>query len=555
MYPTNAAVLHILPSEGRPANGHEIAVRAAVDAWIGAQIGEDASDRRDTSRHHEIRTVALGGPEGHGGEIREVGAPDAGDWAWEGWIERPLLPDETCAVPRTLRTDIQMRVDRSGDTPAVVMTLREQLAFPRGGRAPNRQAEMAPPSSLLDVLLGQFRVVQGSIEWTRSYWTVKTTRQVEQLYERIVDPQRAVSLVVCVGDDRQEPPVDPAELGRALFGIARVVHIAQPRLTRRLRELIGEKHRVGWNVIRLYRPGYSPGDSGGMHRFFRKAEIDAFVGDVFPAWLSRYIRREESHLIAPDRTVRERFRAAERRQASVARGAVEGALAELKELLGDVALDSLADAVGLLTAELAAAQDRLAEAEALATAYADELDRAAAEAFGLRARIAGLEEQVRGAAQGGLPANVMAAPTTVREAIEQVLSTVSDGEFIVQDHVLKQVERQRLALNPEQVRDTLLAIRDVARAWRAGHGDGRSPADYFRERGVTFKADVSDTARQQYAADYTIEIDRDGETERVLMGPHVDLSIRHRIYWYHDKEGQRFVVGHIGDHLRDASTR
>jgi hypothetical protein len=489
--------------------------------------------------------------------MREVGSPEADDWAWESWIERLLPPDQQCPVPRTLRTDLQMRVDpgRHDESPSIAIILREQLAFPEGGRAPSRQSEMAPPSSLLGALLERFRVFQGTIEWTRSYWTVTTDRQVEQLHERIVDPARSVPLVVCVGDEQQGPPVDPAELGRALFGTARVVHIARPRLTGRLRELIGEKHRIGWNVIRLYRPGYSPADSGGVHRFFRKAEIDSFAGVTFSAWLSHHIRREESWLIAPDRVVRERFRIAERRQGNIARAAVEGALENLREHLGDVEHGSLADAISLLTAELAATQDRLAEAEALATWYSDELDRTTDETYRLKAHIAGLEERIRGAAQSGLAPDVMAAPTTVREAIEQVLVSVTDGELIIHDRVLKHVERQRLALDPIHVRDTLIAIRDVARQCRERHGDGRAPADYFRERGVTYKADVSETARQQFAADYAIEIDRDGTPERVLMGPHVDLSIRHRIYWYHDKDAGRFIVGHIGDHLRDASTR
>jgi hypothetical protein len=447
-----------------------------------------------------------------------------------------------------------MRAEPGADVPTVVIALREHLAFPHGGRAPSRQAEMAPPSSLLATLLERFRVVQGSIEWSRSYWTVTSTRQVEQLHERIVDPARAVPLVVCVGDEQNGPPIDPAELARSLFGTARVVHIARPRLTSRLRQLIGEKHRMGWNVIRLYRPGYSPDDSGGVHRFFRKAEIDTF-GGAFPAWLSHYIRREESHLIAPDRAVREQFRVAERRQANLARGAVEGALERLREHLGEVEHDSLADAIALLTDELTATQDRLTETETLAAAYADELDRAAAENYSLRARISGLEEQLRGAAQGGLAVGVMAEPTTLREAIDQALASVIDGELVIHDRVLKHVERHRLALDPVQLRDTLLAIRDVARACRANHGDGRAPADYFRERGIAYKADVSDTARQQYAADYALEIDGDDGPERVLMGPHVDLSIRHRIYWVHDKARQRFVIGHIGDHLRDASTK
>ena len=229
-------------------------------------------------------------------------------------------------------------------------------------------------------------------------------------------------------------------------------------------------------------------------------------------------------------------------------------MASLKAQLGVVEHGSLAEAIALLTAELASAQDRLAESEVLAQSYASDLDRAKDEIYQLKARIAGLDEQVRGTTQRGLPAGMMGEPTSVREAVEQVLATVTEGELAVHDRVLKHVERQRVALDPVQVRDMLLAIRDVARLCRDNHGDGRGAVDYFWERGVQLKMSISDTARQQYASDYTIEIDRDGDRESVLMGPHIDLSIRHRIYWYHDKDAERFIVGHIGDHLRDAST-
>ena len=61
-------------------------------------------------------------------------------------------------------------------------------------------------------------------------------------------------------------------------------------------------------------------------------------------------------------------------------------------------------------------------------------------------------------------------------------------------------------------------------------------------------------ARQRYRTDSLVRhSDEQGERED-LMGPHLDLSARHRIYWYHDKVNQRFIIGHIGDHLRDKST-
>ena len=136
--------------------------------------------------------------------------------------------------------------------------------------------------------------------------------------------------------------------------------------------------------------------------------------------------------------------------------------------------------------------------------------------------------------------------------MQQVQATIQDGELVLHGRVMRQVEKIRGGIDPVDLPEALLTTRDVARCCRDGPGNGHSPVDHFGERGITRRSDVSDIAKPRYASDYTLKIEQDGELRRVLMGSHVDLSVRHGIYWYHDKEAGRFV---IGDHLRDASTR
>jgi hypothetical protein len=344
-------------------------------------------------------------------------------------------------------------------------------------------------------------------------------------------------------------------LARDLFGTARVVHISNPRLTARLRVMIGETHRVGRNVIRLYRPGFSITDSAGMHRFFRRAEIERYADGGFAEWFSRHIRREESFLVEPDSVVRDRIRARERAQSDRAQRLIGTLVEDLKSKMGDVAHDSLHDAINLVLEELDTARVRMVEAETLASSYADELESAKEDAFRLKARVSNLEQRLSDVTQPTLSDEAFAAvPATVAEAVQQVMTTVEHGELAFHDRVLKQVNGHRSKLDPVQVRDMLIMIRDVARQCRGGHGDRRGPADYFRERGVTLKSDISETAKQHYESDYALEVERQGGLKRVLMGPHVNLTQRHRIYWHHDKDAQCFVIGHIGDHLRDATT-
>lgn len=566
MYPTHSAILHVIPRDEGGADPHTMrqAVCDAVENWLAVQAAGPAvavPDQRLGGGDPPLRRATFGTGDLVRGDIVEVNSITDAEWAWQGWVQRPFPPNETCAVPRSMRTDVQMHQLLMGDGPepdvagAVIVTIREQLGFEDGIRPQSPHAIMAPPCGLLGVLFDKFRIFQGNIEWTRSYSAVNALIQIDRLHESIADRRRTVPLVVCVGDETQGPPFDPGELGIALFGTARVVHVASPRLTAQLRKLIGEKHRIGWNVLRLYRPGYSSHDEAGVHRFFKRPEIETRGADAFPTWLSSYIRREETFSIAPDPLVRDRLRHAETRQSNEARGLVDSLLRDLTPHVGVVRLESLRDAVALMATAVATAQDHRAEAEALASSYAADLDAIKLERHRLRERIDGLEAQVRGAAQSFLPEeSALPDPKTVREAVEQVQSTVRDGELVFHERVIRQVARYRSGYSPSEIRDCLMTIRDVARQCRIDHGDGRTPSDYFREQGLILKTDISSTAKQQFRGDYELDIDRNGSSQAVLMGPHLDLSPRHRVYWHHDKEASRFVIGHIGDHLRDAST-
>ena len=67
-----------------------------------------------------------------------------------------------------------------------------------------------------------------------------------------------------------------------------------------------------------------------------------------------------------------------------------------------------------------------------------------------------------------------------------------------------------------------------------------------------FRPDVSQTAHTQYRTDY----ERDYQGRSILLGPHLARGISPdnaiRIYWWIDHDARQFVIGHVGDKLRDA---
>jgi hypothetical protein len=308
--------------------------------------------------------------------------------------------------------------------------------------------------------------------------------------------------------------------------------------------------------VHLFGPRFSAFDDMVVHRPFKQQEIERHPLDDFLERLSSYIRRDETFLASPDAIVRERIRIAEQRRTNEALEVIDSVLEKLGDDLGPVPRDSLHDAVSLLRLELKSALEERHAAESRENQLSEEVESSKEEHYRLKAENAHLKDRLRRTTQAELPMEVtLTDPATVKEAVEQVLGTIEDDELVVPDHVRKQVAGFRSALDPNRVLKVLFIIRDVARKCREGHGDGMSPADYFREAGESsYKEDISDTAKQQHRREYELRIERYGVIETVLMGPHISLSKRHRIYWYHDKEAERFIIGHVGDHLPDKST-
>lgn len=107
---------------------------------------------------------------------------------------------------------------------------------------------------------------------------------------------------------------------------------------------------------------------------------------------------------------------------------------------------------------------------------------------------------------------------------------------------------------PLQVLDDLLALDRVAGAWQRGELTCDFKIACTNEGSTGYRNGISQTARQKYEDDYR----RRYEDEWVMLGPHLRRSVGAaseilRIYWYADAEQRVFVIGHVGEKLRDDS--
>jgi hypothetical protein len=113
---------------------------------------------------------------------------------------------------------------------------------------------------------------------------------------------------------------------------------------------------------------------------------------------------------------------------------------------------------------------------------------------------------------------------------------------------------------PADILDALGVLDELAALHADPEGFGRSLTQAATERGLTYKHDVSETARSRHPHEYSTTVDG----ERVDLGPHVNIGSGSgagfiaRIY-LHVADGSGPVprgmyVGHVGRHLPDTTT-
>lgn len=109
--------------------------------------------------------------------------------------------------------------------------------------------------------------------------------------------------------------------------------------------------------------------------------------------------------------------------------------------------------------------------------------------------------------------------------------------------------RQYPPATNQRIFASLLELNNLAARLRRGDIEPHLFNTYCSEK-FNFAPSVSDNAINKFGNDYTII----WNGSPVHLGPHIRCN-EARIYFYVDNAQRRIVVGHIGEHLRDQSTR
>jgi hypothetical protein len=151
----------------------------------------------------------------------------------------------------------------------------------------------------------------------------------------------------------------------------------------------------------------------------------------------------------------------------------------------------------------------------------------------------------------------VAPPATVLEAVQRAADTSAHLRFTADAFTSAADSPYR---RPLEILETLAVLDELAGLHADPGGFGRSLTQAATERGLTYKHDVSETARSRHPHEYSTTV----EDRRVDLGPHVALGSGSgagfiaRIY-LHVADGSGSVprgmyVGHVGRHLPDTTT-
>ena len=506
-----------LPAGFRLAGGGRLAhdVYACMVHFIG-----DPQSNYDRAIKVALDLVAGGSPEPDDGEVESGGVRIA--WhasmnpenAERLWMLRRRSPHATDPDARwTLEIQIAREASRSW---AFV-----RHAFERRSLRPG--ASFDNPPEIPAVVPALLQAVDCFADGRRmsDRPTVIETHDVAELVEDLSRPRQFPIVVVSRTQDGAVL-VDPDRVAATLAGLAHVVVFAEFNTSFALTDAIGKERSVFLGAVRIYHPGFFPTASLYDHPLWLVERIEQFSRrrGGFEGFLLGQIL--ESSTPSPPPGLEKRIREAVDRQ---------------RQRDVDHARRRAADAKigGEWEVELERAwaeEERLRIANAELLARIEELERV-------------LEE-----AHAAEPADDQAF-RSVGAAVEAAAAQCRTMVLLPEAYESAWASPYQ---QPQKIYDTLLRMDELAGAYRSNElGGGLKQA--FEQSGLPFKANVSPTALGKYGREY----ERTYNGGRIMLGPHVAFGAGSprtcaRIYFYLDEAERTFVVGHIGQHLRDTLT-
>jgi hypothetical protein len=344
--------------------------------------------------------------------------------------------------------------------------------------------------------------------------------------------RRLPAVVVTTFPSTNRPLVDVEELSRELAGLAHVLHFRTHLAAQRLTEILGRELSVWHGAVRIYWPGFRPGEPGGRHRYWLPQALTSDpIGLVHQ--LTRWVGGRAAAAV-PEHPNHARLRLEQLQN-----------LESLRDQLPDWAAEYVKD---LETQQL----HTESESKRLQIELADS-----------QARVEEIQAELRDVRaaflQLNLPRTLPDLPANTEEIDwdqASVLEAYDLAKSQAGTHVVylsgadESIQRFTEYRDPHGLYEALQCVSRAADAWN-DDTLGNGFADYFRHAGYEFSARNPAARTRKNRGHYQVE----HQGRSIVLGPHlkVDQSAAPdqclRIYWYQSPDDRTLVIGHVGRHL------
>lgn len=490
-------------------------VQARIAEWVGKTYGEPARLTSELTGEWlpeqgvEVRWETLVPPDGHSAR-----------WACS-W-RRPLSDDGEVQ----LTTKARVQRTREGSS----AWFRQVASSTVRAVRPVEFRWTRPP--IVRTLLREQRVIADGRQLLDEPWMIDEAGVARDLLPLLLNPNRTLPLVVVTTPmDDDEPLVDDSKMAGLLGGIAHVARLSGKGATFALTDAVGKPRAAYDGAVRLYWPGFSKDADVLRHPLFQRRDIQEMQRNRMSVaehllqqiGAAAALHRVETWFDRDYDLIDARARKKQRR--ALREGFRDrGTPDEILRLIDDyeAANDEFAVENERLMGEVEAARTRIMELE-------DELERKHLE----------LKRRTQAARAGG--------PTSVYEAVSLAREDCSHVIFL--QPALESAWDSPYQ-QPERVYDALIAMDEIAQRYASNElPEGLAKA--FDSKGIDFAADISESAQEMFREEYV----REYEGREILLGPHLRFGVGSpakmlRIYFFRDDVKRKFVIGHIGGHLR-----
>jgi hypothetical protein len=390
---------------------------------------------------------------------------------------------------------------------------------------------------LITSVLSAFRTqVDG---WPVSRSVRKLAReQVTDFVESVLtNPARRLPVVVISLDGWSERPlVDPAEVQRALVGLAEVVVFDDKFVAFDLTDEVGKVLACYDGAARVYWPGLRIPSSSSRHPLFLSSKLKEFKerGSSWASHLSNMFQRIGLQAFAVSPLANKA-----RRLVAEAERMSERDVAELAKT-GSVSVGDLMEA-------LEKSWDREQQDK-------EEIEKLHAQVEQLQYSLSFRDVDVETADELDASSGATRGFASVLEAV-QAASSEFEGKLVFLPSALKSAEKSPFD-RPDDVYMMLRSMARVVERWQKGEGAlGSRWEDAVGEHGYEFKTGISQTTRTKWGAEYTFNY----EGQSFLFQQHITLGAKAAdtclsAHFHRDDDRLILVVGWCGRHLRNTNT-